>query len=340
MLGSLAAALPEPASPSAAAPPLPPPLFPLATPRASSPPPSPLPAAAHLAEWRSIAFALAPFSFPQLYGCPPKGAPRPPAIGGKPPPDFIAAHGEDAWLASRIFAAVPAANLSSGGTFVEVGAADGLRASPTLFFERQRGWRGLLLEGHPQESPRLRTTAASRARSAVFTGGVCGADANFNLVPASLRFTPLTGSKTAGGEPVPVHCLPLQLYLDATGLHDVDLLALDVGGGEELAVLETVDWAVANVRVVLVALSGGTDAARDEAVRAYLGAHGFVPSPAGVLAAPAEIFENPDYERRLFARRSGSRDGDSGAGGSAFMPGYRPLAFKPGTAVPCARSFP
>jgi hypothetical protein len=51
--------------------------------------------------------------------------------------------------------AAPAPNkgttyFSMGGFFVEAGAFDGEARSNSLFFERERGWTGLLFEANPQ----------------------------------------------------------------------------------------------------------------------------------------------------------------------------------------------
>ena len=43
-----------------------------------------------------------------------------------------------------------------GGTFIEVGGNDGLRQSNTYWFERFRGWRGILVEALPDQARRCR----------------------------------------------------------------------------------------------------------------------------------------------------------------------------------------
>src|SRR5215471_8305446 len=53
-------------------------------------------------------------------------------------------HGQDRWLEENIFRG------RRGGVFVEFGALDGLETSNTLFFERERGWDGLLIEANPR----------------------------------------------------------------------------------------------------------------------------------------------------------------------------------------------
>ena len=52
-------------------------------------------------------------------------------------------YGQDQWLEENVFKG------KRDGVFVEAGALDGLLHSNTLFFERKRGWRGLLVEANP-----------------------------------------------------------------------------------------------------------------------------------------------------------------------------------------------
>ena len=61
-----------------------------------------------------------------------------------------------------------------------------------------------------------------------------------------------------------VSCVPLQAMVDATGLLDINLLSLDVEGGE-LSVLRTLDLEATNIQVVVVELDGRSPD-RDEEV--------------------------------------------------------------------------
>jgi len=54
----------------------------------------------------------------------------------------------------------------AAGTFVELGAVDGLKYSNTLLLERCFGWRGLLVEGNPASYAALRRNVQRGARSA------------------------------------------------------------------------------------------------------------------------------------------------------------------------------
>ena len=44
----------------------------------------------------------------------------------------------------------------TNGVFVEVGALDGVSGSNTYFFEKERNWRGILIEPNPIEFEKLK----------------------------------------------------------------------------------------------------------------------------------------------------------------------------------------
>jgi hypothetical protein len=52
-------------------------------------------------------------------------------------------HGQDRWLNENIFKG------RRNGVFVEFGALDGIYTSNSLFFERELGWTGVLIEADP-----------------------------------------------------------------------------------------------------------------------------------------------------------------------------------------------
>jgi hypothetical protein len=176
--------------------------------------------------------------------------------------------------------------------------------------------------------------AAGGARAGAGTlsftlGGPVGA-ALEHAAPAFLK-----GWKAEGTPTLEVACVPLQALLDSTGLHDVDLLSLDVEGAE-LAVLETLDFSVVNIRVALVELDG-FDAAKDDAVRALFAREGFVPSAwgsprdycvAGGECTLNDVFFNPRFVERRAAR-----------GGRAWAPAPAERLV-PGTGMRCPAASP
>jgi FkbM family methyltransferase len=244
------------------------------------------------------------FVFPQLYRCAAAALPM--------HSEYRSQSHEDLWLFENFFSGPNHTAPVRGGTFIEIGALDGETFSNTWYFEQRWDWRGILIEGHPANQPRLRATR--RKNVAIFTTGICGDN------PGVLSFT--QGGGAVGGtdefsDPaflrawhadesarVQSACVPLQLILDATGLLEIDLFSLDVEGAE-LAVLETIDWGVTNIHVIVVELDGHNPA-KDQAVRSLLMLRGFVRHETGSIrdacvpggdCTQNEVFVNPAFQR-------------------------------------------
>jgi FkbM family methyltransferase len=302
-----------------------------------------------LAVWRQTAYTMAPFVYPHLYQCIKTAAEVPQA------PEWRSQSHEDQWLWNGFFSKLPQEE-SWAGTFIEIGAIDGNTYSNTWFFEKNRDWRGLLIEAHPVNSVGLRANQAQRPNAAIFTAAVCGLSANGS--PGTLGFTQNGGAVGAavelanekflrgwhGGQTsgsFPVSCVPLQSLLDSTGIHDVDIFSLDVEGAE-LAVLQTIDWAVTNVRVIIVELDGD-NAQKDEAVRVLLRQQGFVPTPWGgprdACVPGQDCTSNEAYLNERYMERKKARviaEGGAGANPhSPFHPSYSNGKYRYGTGVKC-----
>lgn len=189
----------------------------------------------------------------------------------------VAESREDVALASRYFC------RKRNGTFVEVGAVDGLKNSVTHLFEKALGWRGLLIEGQPASAERLRRTRGEGNR--VVAEAVCRKAGTAEFLGAGYRLrgglpeymeTSRSDLARGGGKwRNDVPCRPFGAMLRDAGysMHrGIDLAVVDVSGGEHV-VLETMDWDIP-VRVWLVAspapraLDADDDAAADAAARA------------------------------------------------------------------------
>lgn len=204
------------------------------------------------------------------------------------------------------------------GVFLEIGALNGVTGSNTLFYERVFGWKGILVEGNPSNAAALQTSP--RNRTARFSVATCNIPDDHT--PGNLTFT--GGGKSVattiehaapsflerwkdalGKDRVKVPCVPLQYMIDATGLWDIDLLSVDVEGGE-LFVLQTIDFDATNVRLIIVELSGA-DPDKDQAVRDLLVSKGFETNTAlnkhFERCLQNEIFMQPKYWDRKLARK-------------------------------------
>ena len=115
---------------------------------------------------RMASYSIAPFVFPQLYRCPME-------ISKQPQKDeHMSQSQEDEWLYDKIFSKLPF-EQRFGGTFIEIGALDGKKFSNTWYFEKKWDWRGILIEGHPSNSQKLREVQSIRKNCAIFTAAVC-----------------------------------------------------------------------------------------------------------------------------------------------------------------------
>jgi len=132
------------------------------------------------------------------------------------------------------------------GFFVECGAADGTTYSNSIFFERVRGWTGLLIEANPDMFKRLlikrrkahsinvclgmnNVTEQVRFISNQFIGGIeTGLDERMKLIPNN----PHTHM---------VQCFPFTAIIQALGVTRIDYFSLDVEG-PELEILKTIPF--------------------------------------------------------------------------------------------------
>lgn len=178
------------------------------------------------------------------------------------------------------------------GFFIEVGAYDGIAYSNSLFFEKSRGWTGLLIEANPRAYRELLaadrkawTTPACISLSPQVEIGVDflahGMVGGYGVE----RFhhpQPQTHQEEDQGQHghhdrfakdvqtnpyvynVKANCFPLQTMLQAIddGKTTIDMFSLDVEGAE-LAVLKTIDFTQIKIRVLVIEHNGAAQALDD-----------------------------------------------------------------------------
>jgi FkbM family methyltransferase len=175
-----------------------------------------------------------------------------------------------------------------GGFFVELGANDGVAQSNTLYFERQRGWRGVLIE------PILHNFLKCQANRAGDNAFFCAAcvsesypDPYLRLTYSNLMTTPhgvdsdvddpqahaRSGSIYLPGGEAPVEVMAVARTLDslldeAGAPGEMDLLSLDVEGGE-LEVLKGLSHERRRFRYMLV------ECREPQRLETYLAQHGY-----------------------------------------------------------------
>ena len=147
------------------------------------------------------------------------------------------------------------------GTYIELGAFDGLREANTHFFDKCLGWKGLLLEGNPRKYDNLLTNRPNAHRMNFAPSCV---QWNDTVAFYSTIFTNagLPGMAKAydGKEEVPkmiVPCGPIgpviekifpgQLQLPSR----VNFFSLDVEGAEKM-VLDTIDFSKVQIDVFMI----------------------------------------------------------------------------------------
>ncbi len=145
-----------------------------------------------------------------------------------------------------------------GGLFVEAGANDGIEQSNTYYYERIRGWTGLLVEPVPLLAAACRKNRRARvAEAALVATAIPGATVEIHLAGLMSTVTGALGDAAATARHVatglavqqlsatPQLTVPartLSALLDEAGFaRPVDLLCLDVEGGEPGA-LQGIDF--------------------------------------------------------------------------------------------------
>lgn len=137
-----------------------------------------------------------------------------------------------------------------GGTYIEIGAQNGVWASNTLFFEQTLDWRGVLIE--PTACGRCMLPWV-RPHDLTLNAAVCNAPRWHNVTLTT--FCPIKQSYCGFGssgvyKAYEVPCLPMTTLLRGAP-HRVDFMTIDV---EEhyMSVLETMPWDTIAIDVLVV----------------------------------------------------------------------------------------
>lgn len=157
---------------------------------------------------------------------------------------------------------------SVGGVFIEAGANDGVIYSNTAFFERNKGWSGLLIEPIPEQAE---ACMHNRPGSRVIQAALGAPDQLGQLLPmtwcnfmsivegamgspeADAEYIALGRPHLEAKQPYTVHVpvTTLSTLIDRFLARPVDLLSLDVEG-YEMQALEGLDLTRHRPRMILV----------------------------------------------------------------------------------------
>jgi FkbM family methyltransferase len=140
-----------------------------------------------------------------------------------------------------------------GGTYLEIGAYNGVWMSNTLLFEETYGWTGLLVEANPRlfdECVRHRRKA-TRVKAAVCRGGgpVLFGRARGQAPGSGRVFAPQSPAGLIGM--TRATCVPFEDVTAAAGIERYDLASIDVEGSE-FDILQSFDWRHVHVDVFIV----------------------------------------------------------------------------------------
>ena len=175
--------------------------------------------------------------------------------------------------------------LPMTGTYVELGANDGLTQSNTWWLERDRGWSGLLIEPALNRFIQLRENRGSHNRFACAACVPFGFQAEFVPMTYADLMTTTDGVDLVDVERESHHgaasvhapsqvgflatARQLSYLIDESGMDEaIDFMSLDVEGAE-LAVLQGVDFARHRFHWVLV------ETRNIKEVAAHLEPHGY-----------------------------------------------------------------
>ena len=205
----------------------------------------------------------------------------------------------------RLLLALLYASNNTTGSFVELGALNGVNLSNTIMLERCWGWRGLLVEANPLSYEELERSGRTAHKE---HAAVCEAGSGNMTIALSRKHHEISGflSSYVNGsmkrfsryvnlsDTAQVPCARLDVLMKRADMPArVNFLSLDVEGAE-FDVISTVD--PARFDVVLVELDR-RDNDKDQKVRARLTRAGLVRSNFGIWTS--EVFLNPVLASRL-----------------------------------------
>lgn len=192
---------------------------------------------------------------------------------------------EDQYVFENFFSTQGGPPYHRNGTFLELGAHDGVHVSNTVWLERALGWSGVLIEASSAAFARLGRSRGN-ARNTLRNTVVCpqGQTVEYleptavsNVVMAGIRSSMpgvnqgYSANRNAKVRKLP--CSPLGAILREAGVDHVDFFSLDVEGAEFI-VMQTIDWSAVTFGVVMVELDGKAPS-KDIAVRKMLRANGY-----------------------------------------------------------------
>jgi len=153
----------------------------------------------------------------------------------------------------------------TGGTFIDIGAHDGIKLSNTYFFEAVRGWRGICIEPNPAAFAELATNRTCATLNCCISGRpgtvpflqISGysemlSGIIYNYDPEHrARIEQEIGQFGGSSEVIPIPASTLNDIAAESGLAEIAYLSIDTEGSE-LAILDATDFRALFVHAVTV----------------------------------------------------------------------------------------
>ena len=193
---------------------------------------------------------------------------------------FKSQYGQDIWMERNIIRHLK----ENAMTFVEFGARNGLDHSNTYFFDRQLGYRGILVEASEEDFRQLKSNrgrtgvhvhhvlicpSSQRGLKKVFysaSGGLAGlgriASENSKQEIDKLIADAKSKNKDFVVSPSELKCLSLSDLLDSSDIKEISLLSIDCEGCE-LEVIQDFDFKQYPTTILLVERSGDCEYANE-----------------------------------------------------------------------------
>jgi|SRR2546430_10095687 len=188
-------------------------------------------------------------------------------------PPFYSQWGEDQWLAEHL-------HIPDAGTFVDIGAGDGVHGSNSLYFENL-GWHGLCVDADPRNHQRLRQRSCAVETCAVASNpGVWP----FGMYAHKPSWSGLDRHGTDYHQ-VPVACRTLEDLLQHANIDQIDVLSIDVEG-TELDVWNSFNPHRHRPSIVIIEFDDDHPDRHRDTIRAHLGGDTYEPlneTPANLV---------------------------------------------------------
>lgn len=158
----------------------------------------------------------------------------------------------------------------TNGTFIEVGANDGITQSNTKLLEEKYGWKGILIEPsiHSFEKIEINRNCKNTYNCALvdfkYKDNTILGDFNGDLMSS------IDGKRKDSNHLFQVSCRTLQSILDETNIRHVDFFSLDVEG-YELNILNGIDFSKTSFSYILIEVY----TVDLENIKCFLKTHGF-----------------------------------------------------------------